>query len=75
MAKRQAQIFVPKKGQARTVRVSHPGQLTPDEVRRIDDVLINKVIKDLTGCSCLSGTHDVLWENNFDQVLDVPFGG
>jgi hypothetical protein len=75
MATRQAQIFLDKKGSARAVRVSHPGRLTPEEIRRIDEVLVNKVIKDLTGCSCLSGTIDVLWEKSFDKVLEVNLGG
>lgn len=72
--KRQAQIFVGEKGQNRTVRVSHPGKLTPDEIARIDRVLVNDVIKGLTGCSCLSGQIDVLWERNFEKVLDVRLG-
>lgn len=72
---RQAQIFVGEKGQNRTVRVSHPGKLTPEEIGRIDAVLINDVIKGLTGCSCLSGTIDVIWERNFEKVLDVKLGG
>ena len=72
---RQAQIFLGAKGQNRTVRVSHPGKLTPDEIARIDRVLINDVIKKLTGCACLSGTIEVIWEQNFDKVLDVQLGG
>ena len=72
--RRQAQIFVGEKEQGRTVRVSHPGQLTPDEIGRINDVLINSVIKDLTGCACLSGTIDVIWERDFERVLDVQLG-
>lgn len=71
---RQAQIFIGEKGQNRTVRVSHPGKLTPEEINKIDLVLINDVIKDLTGCSCLSGTIDVIWERNFETVLDVRLG-
>ena len=74
-SKRLATISLGKKGENRTVRVSHPGKLTPDEIKRIDDVLVNKVIKNLTGCACLSGTIDVIWERNFDQVLDVQLGG
>lgn len=72
--KRQARILVGEKGANRTVRVFHPGRLTPDDMRRIDDVLVNKVIKDLTGCACLSGIIDVLWEREFERVLDVPLG-
>ena len=71
---RQAQIFVGEKGQNRTVSVSHPGKLTSDEIARIDKVLVNDVIKDLTGCACLSGTIDVIWERNFEKVLDVRLG-
>jgi hypothetical protein len=74
MAARQAQIFVGAKGENRTVRVSHPGKLTPDEIARIDHVLVTDVIKKLTGCACLSGTIDVIWERNFDKVLDVQLG-
>lgn len=71
---RRAQIFMDAKGTDRTVRVSHPGRLTTAEIHRIDDVLVNKVIKDLTGCSCLSGTIDVIWEKDFEQVLEVQLG-
>lgn len=37
-------------------------------------MLVNDVIKRLAGCSCLSGTIDVIWEKNFDQVLNVRLG-
>jgi hypothetical protein len=62
------------KGENRTVRVSHPGKLQPAEIAQIDKVLVNDVIKGLTGCACLSGTIDVIWERNFDRVLDVQLG-
>lgn len=68
---RQAQIFIGTKDRA--VRVSHPGKLTPEDIRRIDERLIG-VIKDLTGCACLSGTIDVIWERQFESVLDVQLG-
>ena len=71
---RRARIFVGEKGSNRAVRVQHPGRLTPDDMRRIDEVLVNKVIKDLTGCACLSGVIDVIWEQDFDRVLDVQLG-
>ena len=71
---RMARILVAEKGSNRAVRVFHPGQLTPEDLRRIDDVLVNNVIKDLTGCACLSGVIDVIWEREFEQVLDVQLG-
>ena len=69
---RKAQIFIGDK--ARAVRIFHPGKLTPGEIARIDEVLINDVIKGLTGCACLSGTIDVIWERDFERVLDVELG-
>jgi hypothetical protein len=71
---RQARILVAEKGSNRAVRVLHPGKLTPDDMRKIDEVLVNKVIKDLTGCACLSGIIDVIWERDFEKVLDVQLG-
>jgi hypothetical protein len=71
---RQARILVGEKGAHRAVRVFHPGKLTPEDMRRIDEVLVNRVIKDLTGCACLSGVIDVIWERDFDHVLDVQLG-
>jgi len=71
---RKAQILVGEKDSNRAVRVLHPGRLTPDDMQRIDDVLVNKVIKELTGCACLSGLIDVIWEREFEQVLDIQLG-
>lgn len=71
---RLARILVAEKGSNRAVRVFHPGKLTPEDMRKIDEVLVNRVIKDLTGCACLSGVIDVIWERDFEQVLDVQLG-
>jgi hypothetical protein len=71
---RQARILVAEKGSNRAVRVLHPGKLTSDDMKRIDEVLVNKVIKGLTCCACLSGVIDVIWEREFEQVLDVQLG-
>lgn len=72
--RRQARILVGEKGSNRAVHVFHPGRLTPDDMKRIDEVLVNKVIKDLTGCACLSGVIDVIWQRDFDRVLEVQLG-
>ncbi|MGE0421730.1 MAG: hypothetical protein AB7O88_05680 [Reyranellaceae bacterium] len=71
---RSAQILVAEKGSNRAVRVLHPGKLTPDDMVRIDKVLVEDVIKGLTGCACLSGIIDVIWERDFEQVIDVQLG-
>ena len=71
---RTAQILIGEKGANRAVRVLHPGKLSPDDMVRINKVLVEQVIKGLTGCACLSGVIDVIWEREFDQVLDVKLG-
>jgi hypothetical protein len=71
---RSAQILIGEKGANRAVRVLHPGKLSPDDMVRINKVLVEQVIKGLTGCACLSGVIDVIWEREFDQVLDVKLG-
>jgi hypothetical protein len=71
---RLARILVGEKDSKRAVRVFHPGKLTAEDMQRIDKVLVNDVIKDLTGCACLSGIIDVIWERDFDKVLDVQLG-
>jgi len=74
ISKRRAQISVGLKGQSQTVRVAYSGQLSGREVARINETLINSVIKDLTGCACLSGIIDVIYEPIFDKVIDVQLG-
>jgi hypothetical protein len=69
--RRSAQISYDTKGDDRLVRVSAPAKLTPDEIARIDKVLINDVIHGLTGCTCLSGTIRVIWDRAYEKVIDV----
>ena len=49
-------------------------RLTPEDIQAIDAVLIKDVIEDLTGCACLSGTIEVIWEQQFDTVIEVELG-
>jgi hypothetical protein len=71
---RVAQIHVGAKGDKRALRVFHPGKLQPAEIGKIDNELI-RIVEGLTGCACLSGTIDVIWEQRFDRVLNVQLDG
>lgn len=73
-SRRTARISFGDKGDARAVRVSYPGRLTGPEVGRIEKVLIEDVIKGLTGCSCLSGIHPVIWEPDYAKTIEVSLG-
>jgi hypothetical protein len=68
---RKAQILFGNEGDMRAVKVFHPGGLTRKDIADVNNYLIDKVIFDLTGCSCLSGTIDVIWERDFDRVITV----
>ena len=68
---RTAEIHYGVKGDKRAVIVNHPGRLTPKDVASINKQLVDKVIHDLTGCSCMSGTIDVIWQTNFEHVIRV----
>ncbi|HEX8126129.1 MAG TPA: hypothetical protein VF548_11150 [Allosphingosinicella sp.] len=72
-ARRSAQISFGEKGDTRAVRVSVPGRPTPGDIDKINKVLINDVIKNLTGCPCMSGLVDVIWEPAFKHALEVNF--
>ena len=68
---RTAEIHYGVKGDKRAVIVSHPGRLTPKDVASINKQLVDHVIKDLTGCTCMSGTIDVIWQTSFEHVIRV----
>jgi hypothetical protein len=61
------------KDQSRAIRVQHPGRLTVEDIQSIDKLIIAEIDR-LTGCACLSGTIDVIWERSFEKVLDVDLG-
>jgi hypothetical protein len=70
-ATRSAKISFNSKTDPRGVRVSYPGKLSRDDLGRIEKVLIDDVIHDLTGCTCLSGVVPVIWEQQYEKVIDV----
>lgn len=70
-ARRSAQISFGTKTDLRPIRVSYTGKLTREDIGRVEKALIDDVIPGLTGCSCLSGIIDVIWEKRFEKVIDV----
>ena len=67
-----ARISVIKKSRdGGRVEVTVPKDMTGRDVASVNDVLINKVIKGLTGCACLSGVIEVLWKPEFEDIIRV----
>jgi hypothetical protein len=79
MATREARINVEKgKGRARhAVTVSVPSDIKTKEFGLLHQFVIDKVIKDLTGCACLSGFADIIYRDEFVDVIrvDLKTGG
>jgi hypothetical protein len=70
-ARRTAQVIV-QKGKARsTITAYVPTKVGTREIAALNEVLINKVIKDLTGCPCLSGLVDVILHDDLANSIDV----
>jgi hypothetical protein len=69
---RVAQILVGAKGEPGIARVVYQGKLTSKDVTLINERLVG-VIEKLTGCACLSGIIDVMWERKYQEVIDVRY--
>jgi hypothetical protein len=69
--RRAARIEVDRKGELPFVAVSVPRGISAGELQRVNEVLISDVIADLTGCPCLSGIIDVLYQHEYEKVIDV----
>jgi hypothetical protein len=74
VTRRSAQIFVSGRGENSVVRVIAPGKLSGVQIEMINKVLVEDVIKGLTGCSCLSGVIDVIFDRGFERAINVQLG-
>lgn len=72
-ARSSAHIFVSGRGENSVVRVLAPGKLGPAQIDKINKVLIEDVIKGITGCACLSGVIDVIFDKGFEKSINVQF--
>jgi hypothetical protein len=72
-ARSSAHIFVSGRGENSVVRVLAPGKLGPAQLEKLNKVLIEDVIKGITGCACLSGVIDVIFDKGFEKSINVQF--
>lgn len=71
MAERFAELHIDKRADRSLITVQVPSKVTGKEFGVIQKTLIDKVIKDLTGCACLSGAVDVIFREELQQVIRV----
>ena len=57
--------------EATTLRVSVPKDISSGELAHLNSKIVEGVIKNHTGCSCLSGQISVLLESDWQQVVEV----
>jgi hypothetical protein len=54
------------------VRVQLPTKITREELNKlVNETLVNDIVLRHTGCSCLSGTINVLIESVFQEAVQV----
>ena len=53
------------------LRVSVPKGIPAEKFQKLNQEIIERVIKTHTGCSCLSGTINVLFEVNWEAPMEV----
>ena len=70
-ATRLARLELSKSAGRSILNVSVPRDIGIKELATVNKVIVDKVIKDLTGCACLSGVIDVLFQEHFERVLGV----
>jgi len=56
------------------VRVSVPKGIPLEKFLQLNRVIVDKIIKTHTGCSCLSGTINVLFESSWEAPMQVDLG-
>jgi hypothetical protein len=73
---RTATIQVQQQGKARaTITAYVPSNIRAPEFEKINKVIVEKVIKGLTGCPCLSGLADVIYKDDLADSINVELGG
>jgi hypothetical protein len=70
-AVRHARLELTNLGAKQVLTVALPRDVNARELASVNTVIVDKVIKDLTGCACLSGIIDVLYQGHFEKVINV----
>jgi hypothetical protein len=70
-ASRHARLELSNVGSRQVLTVAVPRDVNVSELGKLNTVIVDRVIKDLTGCACLSGVIDVLYQGHFERVINV----
>ena len=70
-AERVAKIDILKGTNLTTLVVSVPHKPTTKELAALQTTISERVIRDLTGCSCLSGAIEIIFRDEFASSIRV----
>jgi hypothetical protein len=68
---RNASLHLNNKEKPTMIRVTLPTKITEPELAKLNDYIVKKIVFPHTGCSCLSGTINVLIESVFQEAVQV----
>jgi len=68
---RYAKVHVHRGPGTTTLQVTVPHKPTAKELAVLSQSIAEKIIFDLTGCSCLSGAIDIIFRDEFADALAV----
>jgi hypothetical protein len=75
-AKRTATLHLNNKEHPTMLRVQLPPKITQSELTKlINESIVKDIVARHTGCSCLSGTINVLIESVFQEAVHVDLAG
>lgn len=69
-AQRVARVKLEQMGRQQAINVRVPRDVTSKDFARLGDEII-RIIKDQTGCTCLSGFIPVVFDTEFVEALEV----
>lgn len=73
--KRTATLRLNNKEKPTLVRVSLPHKITQPELSHlVNEEIVKNIVFPHTGCTCLSGTINVLIESEFQEAIQVDLG-
>ena len=70
-SERVARVDVHKGDTLTTLVVTVPHKPTTKELAALQTTIADKIIKDLTGCSCLSGAIEMIFRDEFAKSIRV----
>jgi hypothetical protein len=68
---RHATLQLNNKEKPTVLRVSLPTKITEPELAHLTKHIVDSIIRPHTGCTCLSGTINVMFESVFQEAVQV----